>query len=124
MEAPAHPDLMADLLAAERAVWTALCTGDAAADRAALHADFLGVYPDGFADRAAHGAQLADGPSIDTFTLSQTRVLPLAEGLALLSYRATFHRPGGAEEVMWVSSLWRRQGGDWVNLFSQDTPAV
>ena len=25
--------------------------------------------------------------------------------------------------MMFVSSLWQRQGGAWINLFSQDTPA-
>ncbi len=43
--------LAVEIEACERAVWQALADGDAAADRAALAADFPGVYPDGFAGR-------------------------------------------------------------------------
>jgi hypothetical protein len=43
----------------------------------------------------------------------------------LLVYRARYVRAGGiAEEEMYVSSIWRRRGDGWVNLFSQDTPAT
>jgi hypothetical protein len=40
------------LLALETKVWEALQRGDAEQDRALLSADFIGVYPSGFADRA------------------------------------------------------------------------
>jgi hypothetical protein len=41
----------------------------------------------------------------------------------LLSYRATFVRYGGDQrEAMFVSSVWSRRGGVWVNVFSQDSP--
>lgn len=117
-------ELLEELVAAEIAVWQALVEGDAEADGAALHPAFLGVYPDGFADRAAHVAQLAEGPTVTEFALEQRRALPLATGHALLSYRATFRRPGGdGPEVMWVSSIWQRRGPGWINVFSQDTPA-
>src|SRR5690606_14487082 len=59
--------LLAELIACETAVWQALVSGDAEADRAALAADFLGVYPDGFAGRDAHAAQLSGGPTVTGF---------------------------------------------------------
>jgi hypothetical protein len=45
---------------------------------------------------------------------------------ALLSYRADFRRPAGDAsepvESMYISSLWSRRAGRWVNVFSQDSP--
>lgn len=117
--------LLAELLAAETAVWQALVAGDAAADRALLAADFLGVYPDGFAGCEAHVAQLAAGPTVARFRLSDARALALGEGHALLAYRADYRRIGRSDdEAMYVSSVWRRGPEGWRNLFSQDTPAT
>jgi hypothetical protein len=116
-------DLLGTLVEAERAVWRALLTGDAVADAALLDDAFLGVYPTGFATKTDHTAQLVAGPTVAAFSIDQPRVLPLAENLALLAYKAVFRRAGRSDpETMYVSSLWRRDGGTWRNLFSQDTP--
>ena len=116
-----------ELLALERRVWRALVDGDGEADAALLAADFLGVYPTGFADRDEHRSQLDAGPSMAAFELDDERLLVLADDAAILSYRARFRRPGRAagatDEVMYVSSLWCHRDGRWVNVFSQDTPA-
>ncbi len=118
------PALLDALLALETSVWQALVAGDAAADRALLAADFLGVYPDGFAGREAHVAQLSGGPTVARFRLSEARALPLGEGHALLAYRADYRRTGRSDdEAMYVSSVWRRGPEGWRNVFSQDTPA-
>ncbi|MEM8851339.1 MAG: nuclear transport factor 2 family protein [Pseudomonadota bacterium] len=110
---------------AERAVWASLSAGDEQADRAALAPDFLGVYPDGFADRNDHAAQMADGPTVAAFTLSDIQVRPLGPDHALISYRADYARQPAAEpEAMYVSSIWRRTGDGRRNIFSQDTPAA
>lgn len=116
-------DLVTELLQAEDRVWRALQAGDVAADAALLAPDFLGLYPSGYAGRADHAGQLAAGPTVASYAITQARALPLAEGLALLTYLASYHRPGGGQaEQMWVSSLWRREAAGWINLFSQDTP--
>lgn len=115
----------AGLLALETAVWQALCDGDAAADRAVLAEDFLGVYPSGQATRAEHVAQLEDGPSIAAFELSQVVWRDYGNGLAMISYHARYRRDGAEEdEQMYVSSLWRWEAGTWRNVFSQDTPCA
>lgn len=119
----AEDDLLAVLLAQETRVWQALVAGDAAADAALLAPGFLGLYPDGYAGRDDHAAQLAGGPSVQGYEITEARALPLAAGLALLTYRASYTRPaGGAAERMWVSSIWRQEAEGWINLFSQDTP--
>jgi len=120
----ATPDLEG-FLALEARVWQALVDGDAAADAALLTADFLGVYPSGFATRADHAGNLADGASMAGFALDRARLRMLGPDAALLSYRATFRRAGGpGEEIMYISSLWERCGDRWANSFSQDTPAL
>lgn len=115
--------LLAELLAQETRVWQALAAGDAESDAAALSPEFLGLYPSGYADRAGHVAQLQGGPTVANWCLTEPRVLRFGPEHALLAYRAEYTRPaGGPAERMWVSSVWRRQGDGWINLFSQDTP--
>jgi hypothetical protein len=109
----------------ESAVWDALVRGDAAADRAQLSEDFLGVYPTGFADRTAHADQLEDGPTVFTYEIMSPVIRTFAVEHVLLSYEARFQRRAtGRAERMYVSSLWSRRDNEWVNVFSQDTPAA
>lgn len=115
--------LLATLLELEHGVWRALVTGDADADRQALSDDFVGVYPTGLAGRADHAAQLAAGPTVAEYELTDARVVPVSDDAALLVYLATYRRPDRNDhERMYVSSLWCRRGERWVNTFSQDTP--
>lgn len=117
--------LMKALIACETAVWDALVAGDATADTAALSAGFLGVYPDGFAGRDEHAAQLSDGPTVARYHLSDARVMPLGADHALLAYHARYLRVGrDTSEEMFVSSIWQRCDDGWKNVFSQDTPAT
>ncbi|MEM9107861.1 MAG: nuclear transport factor 2 family protein, partial [Pseudomonadota bacterium] len=66
--------LLSELEACETGVWEALVRGDKDADNAALHDDFLGVYPDGFSEKSDHVRQLDDGPSVKSFALTHCRV--------------------------------------------------
>lgn len=120
------PDVLLDaLLAAETAVWEALVAGDAKADAAALSEDFLGLFPSGFSDKAGHVLQLADGPTVASYRLSEARAVAYGADHALLAYRADFTRPDDPEEsAMYVASLWRRNGAGWINVFSMDTPVA
>lgn len=112
------------LLALETAVWQALVDGDATADERSLAEDFVGLYPTGFADRADHVAQLAGGPTVRRFELAAVRLLAVADDALLLMYRAEYERVGALAptESRYVSSLWCRRDGRWLNVFSQDTP--
>ncbi|MEM1064313.1 MAG: nuclear transport factor 2 family protein [Pseudomonadota bacterium] len=118
------PDALHDaLLAAETAVWEALLRGDGAADAAALDDGFIGVYPDGVFGKSAHVAQLAAGPTVAAYQLSDVRARPVGDDHGLLIYHAAYTRPGHTtQEAMYVSSLWERRGAGWINIFSQDTP--
>ncbi|MFN4099589.1 MAG: DUF4440 domain-containing protein [Pararhodobacter sp.] len=117
--------LLAELSACESRVWDALVRGDRQADDAALANDFLGVYSTGFATKIEHVQQLASGATMRSYRLSMQRVMALGEEHAVLSYRADFMRSGkGERESMYVSSIWQRRSGSWINIFSQDTPAI
>lgn len=115
-----------EFVALETKVWVALQTGDSAADLSALSENFLGVYPSGFSNRSDHVGQLADGPTIAEYSIVDARVLAITDRDVMLAYRADFRRPGSASELesMFVSSLWSLRDGRWLNVFSQDTPAV
>src|SRR4051794_3408888 len=99
-------------VALESRVWDALVSGDADADRELLSDDFVGVFPTGFANRADHADDLADGPSIASFIITDARLIDVSEDAALLCYRADYRRPGHSiDEVMFISSLWVQRGG-------------
>ncbi|MCP5039125.1 MAG: nuclear transport factor 2 family protein [Rhodobacteraceae bacterium] len=115
---------LAFFLSLETRVWDALTTGDMASDQALLAPDFLGVYSTGFSDRAEHVGQLANGPSVANYVISQARLLKLGAGQVLLAYRADFTRVGSStSEAMYVSSIWEERKGLWQNTFSQDSNA-
>jgi len=115
---------VAHFVALETQVWEALVHGDSKADAALLTDDFLGVYPSGFSGRDDHAGQLAAGPVMREYALDQARLMVIGADHVMLSYRATYARVGGEIETMFISSLWQRDGGDWRNSFSQDTPAA
>ena len=102
--------------------------GDAERDARMLASDFLGVYPSGFADRSDHAGTLANGPTVADYELHEPRLMVLSEDDVLLCYRADWHRfvagGRGPAESMYISSLWSRRSGQWLNVFSQDTPTT
>ncbi len=116
-----------DLVRLETKVWDALVDGDSGADTRMLSQDFLGVYPSGFAGREDHAGQLADGPTVAVFEITEPRTIEVSDLVVMLSYRSVFRRVSdgevGGQEIMYVSSLWRHQDDRWLNIFSQDTPA-
>lgn len=117
--------LLDEISVCEAAVWGALVRGDQQADDAALADSFLGVYSDGFAQKVDHVQQLRNGATMQSYELSMLRAMPLGTEHAVLSYRADFLRVGKAKsEAMYISSIWQRKSGSWINIFSQDTLAT
>lgn len=119
-------NLLEEILALETEVWEALVTGDAERDARMLSEDFLGVYPTGFFNKSQHCGQLANGPTVSSYELTSARIAVLEEGQVLLSYLAIWSRATDKppqKERMYISSIWKRFGTEWKNIFSQDTPA-
>jgi len=109
----------------ESGVWEAMVSGDLDAERELLSADFLGVYPSGFATRAEHLAELADGPVTVSYTIVDARLIEVSADSVMLCSRAD-HQPVGRDEPesMYISSLWVERDGRWWNTFSQDSPTI
>ncbi|MEU4385022.1 nuclear transport factor 2 family protein [Promicromonospora sp. NPDC023805] len=118
---PAHTtQFFVDL---ESRVWDTQVSGDPQAQHELLSADFLGVYPSGFANRTEHAEQLSDGPITTSYSIVDARLIEVSESSVLLCYRAD-HQPSGQDETesMFISSLWVERDGRWRNTFSQDSP--
>jgi hypothetical protein len=93
------------------------------ADHALLSEDFLGVYPDGFAGRAAHSGQLAGRADGCVLPDRGGASAPLGPTTSFMPIARAIVRPGAeTPEDMLVTSIWERREGGWVNIFSQDTP--
>ena len=109
----------------ETKVWEALVTGDMQADASLLADDFLGVYSSGMAGKEEHAAQLEGGPTVADYSLSDARIVILAEDIFLLSYLARWRcTANGKQEAMYITSIWKKIGEAWLNIFSQDTKAA
>lgn len=111
------------ILSLEQNVWSALMSADVKADQQHLADNFLGVYSSGFATKQDHVNQLADGPTVLHYELTDARLKILSDSLALLSYKALWQRPNGTKDQLYISSIWEHQHGKWKNIFSQDTRA-
>lgn len=116
--------LLAEIVSLETKVWEALVAGDPKADGQMLTEDFIGVYPSGFSNKGEHCGQLTDGPVMETYLLSKAQLRMITQDAVLLSYLARYRKAGHEEDAeMYISSLWERHQGQWLNSFSQDTPA-
>lgn len=115
-------------VALERRVWQALMEGDRHTDATLLDPEFVGLYDTGFASRDEHVNQLDHGPIIESFTIHESRLLPLASDTVLLAYRATYTPIDQTDtptlHTEYISSIWKLRGAHWVNVFSQDTTAI
>src|SRR5689334_2207939 len=108
----------------EAKVWGALVSGDMKTDEELLADDFLGVYTSGIAGKEEHAAQLMGGPTVADYSLSDARIMILAEDTVLLSYLARWTRiANGRQEAMYITSIWKKMDQVWLNIFSQDTKA-
>lgn len=114
-------------VALERRVRQSLTDSDISADSRLLDPEFVGVYAAGFGSKDDHLAQLRTGPIVESFAIEDPRLLVFAPDTVLLAYRATFTPAGKSDSqvvhTMYVSSVWKQRGADWINIFSQDTMA-
>ena len=114
-----------EFLDLEKAVWETMKSGDLEAQADLLADNFLGVCETGFAGKSKHCSELAAGPIVADYEISQARIMLLSEGMVLLSYLAISRslKKGvvGKAGGMYISSIWQRFDGGWKNIFSQDT---
>jgi hypothetical protein len=116
--------LTARLVDLEREGWAALVAGNGGAYyRNHLSANALMAFPFGVLTRAAAVEAMDSAPPWDSFEISDTRVVELGQGAAILAYRVVAQRRGQEPYAAILSSTFVRDGEDWKLAFHQQSPA-
>jgi hypothetical protein len=105
------------LLAIERA----LAAGGADAYRRVLDPDAILIVPGMVLDRVETIAAMDASPGWDEFTMARERVVELADGAALLTYRFDGRR-GDVRYAAQMGSVYVERDGGWRMIFHQQTP--
>jgi hypothetical protein len=100
-----------------------LARGGADAYRRYLHADAVLIVPGMVLDRVETIAAMDASPGWDEFTMERERVIPLAEGAALLTYRFDGRR-GEVRYAAQMGSVYVERDGEWRMIFHQQTPTT
>jgi hypothetical protein len=112
----------AELIELERRFWFA--GGDPDFYREATTDDVLMVFPApyGILDRGEIVTEVADGSEWAEVDLEQARVVRLAPGTAVVTYKASARGARGGEYTCYASSVYLERDGDWRLAFHQQTP--
>ena len=98
-----------------------LAGGGAETYRRVLDADAVLVVPGMVLDRVETVAAMDASPGWDEFTMAGERVVPLADGAALLTYRFDGRR-GDVRYAAQMASVYVERDGDWRMIFHRQTP--
>jgi hypothetical protein len=114
-----------EFVARETAVWQAVKDKQLEAFTAALDTSFVGVYADGIHTRAAEVASVRP-TNLRSFTLTEFATRHLDPRTTLLTYRAVVAGDAAGKDfsgTYWISSLWRKVGGQWKTAFHTEVKA-
>ena len=96
--------------------WGSLCTPD-----------YTAVFVDGSIDDLSHSLQAMRSFTINHYTLSDTKVIPLGPNAAVLTYTAVVNAavPGGTaqDQKLAVTDVWVKRGGQWKSIRYHESPA-
>lgn len=109
-----------ELLSLEERFWT----GDPAFYRENLTDDAVMVFPEpvGVLTRESAIEGIASGARWNEVGIREPGVMRVADGAALLTYRARARREGGRPYSTLASSLYVERAGAWRLAFHQQTP--
>jgi hypothetical protein len=110
-----------ELLALKEAALAASARRDGEFYRGYLADGARAITPAGVATRA----QVVDAARVGDFrsvTVTDTRVDVLCDDVGLVTYRATFARPGGGTVDVLTTTVYRREAGAWKGVLYQQTP--
>jgi hypothetical protein len=115
------------LAAKETALWEAWKTKNTAAFEKGLSADAVMVGDTGIETKAGVVKDIAIMPcEIKGYALSDFKVTMVDATSAILTFKATqdytCHGEAGPSPI-YGSSVYVRRGGQWLNIFHQETPA-
>jgi hypothetical protein len=122
---PPPKPLAGTLEAKERESWEQYRKRDKAGFAAGLAEGYRGVEDDGDGARDAKTAVAEiDGFQLSQYTLADFHVTWLSASAALVTYTAEYSGTAGGQPVhdkIAVGEVWVKRGGDWKELYSQDT---
>jgi len=109
----------------ERQGWDAVKTKDYGTYLESLAEDFVDVLPDGINTKGQE-KEAVKQLTIHDYKWEGLRVLHFSPDVTLLVYKATQKATFGGQALptpTWVSSLWMKRNGRWLNVFIQETKA-
>jgi predicted protein tyrosine phosphatase/ketosteroid isomerase-like protein len=118
------PSLLDVIVAKERAGLDALKVGDLAAFSRLTADDAVFVDPQGIASKAEVMKNVA-GFRLEDYTIEDVRLVPLSSTSGLIAYKITEKGNSHGREFSakaYISALWTKRDGEWVCVFSQETP--
>jgi hypothetical protein len=81
----------------------------------------IGVTPSGIFNKQQILDAMKEGKSFKSSKIDDSRAVALGLDAGLVTYRATFERPGEPAVEMFVSTLYRRYHDGWKGVFYQQT---
>ena len=109
----------------ERQAWEALKTKDYRTYVRLLAEDFVDVLPGGIITKSEEDKGIVQ-LTLNDYKWEGLRIVHFSRDVTLLVYKATQKASFGGQPVptpTWVSSLWIKRNGRWLNVFVQETRA-
>jgi len=109
----------------EKETWEALRTKDYRTYVRLLAKDFVDIEPGGIITRDEEEKGVVQ-LTVDDYKWEGLRIVHFSPDVTLLVYKATQKASFGGQPVptpTWVSSLWIKRNGRWLNVFVQETRA-
>jgi hypothetical protein len=109
-----------ELVRLEHRFWDA--AGDPAFYRRHVADEARFVFTFGVMDKAATVASMEEADPWSEVEITETSSTPIADEVAVLTYRASAARDGGGLYEAVVASVYVRRGDDWLLALHQQTP--
>lgn len=119
--------LETEIIALERQTNEAVNKKDAKTLETIVPADALIVTEKGFEDRSQFFKRtFADECAVKSFSMDDTRFVMLDKNTVMVAYKYTQEAVCSGQSSpssLWISSLYSKRGGKWLNTFFSLTPA-
>jgi len=118
--------LETEIIALERQTNEAVNKKDVKMLEAIVPADSLIVTEKGIEDRAGFFKTFVDECTVKSFSMDNTKFVRLDKNTVMIAYKYTqdaICSGQPAPSSLWISSLYSKRGGKWLNTFFSLTPA-
>ena len=112
----------------EKDLWEGWKNHDATLFKKVLPTDAIIVAPEGVMGGEETIKNISSTEcTVNSYSLENTKITWLNKNTALLTYKGNQDAVCGGQKVpavVWASSIWVNQKGEWKNVFHQETPAT